>query len=340
MNTGKQVNVMIGLLFLLLLVLGGYFLNEGNRQQQALEDITERNAERGARLFVQNCRGCHGLTGLGPEDDPPGFGAKLNSSAFLILREGNEFGLDPTAAGEATGIRKFLFDTISCGRTGTFMPVWSQRFGGPLSELQIDNIVVMITNVRWDLVAIESVEADEVAGLTEEEVRASVVSDPSALSVTQSNCGQYSGADAQSFRARDPFSAEPPSATATAPPAATTATAPPAAGGEVVEISLTEFGLAVTAGSAEADGVTFRVSNDGAIAHELVIVRSDLAVDALPQAGGAADESQLEVVGRIDQWPGGESREATFSLAAGQYILICNLPGHYQLGMRAAFTVQ
>jgi uncharacterized cupredoxin-like copper-binding protein len=26
-------------------------------------------------------------------------------------------------------------------------------------------------------------------------------------------------------------------------------------------------------------------------------------------------------------------------LAAGKYVIICNVAGHYQLGMRAAFTV-
>ena len=82
------------------------------------------------------------------------------------------------------------------------------------------------------------------------------------------------------------------------------------------------------------------MANDGALEHEFVVVRSDLAVDALPQAGGAVDESQIEVVGRIEQWPGGETKEATFSLTAGSYVLICNIPGHYQLGMRAAFRVQ
>ena len=46
------------------------------------------------------------------------------------------------------------------------------------------------------------------------------------------------------------------------------------------------------------------------------------------------------MVGRIDTFAGGQTRDATFDLAAGSYLLICNLPGHYQLGMTAAFTVR
>ncbi len=335
MNTGKQVNVMIGLLFLTVVVVGGYFLNEGNRQSDAREDVAERNAERGARLFVQNCRSCHGLNGLGPEDAPPGFGAKLNSPAFLILGEDNQFGLEATPSGEADGVRRFLTDTIGCGRTGTFMPPWSERFGGSLSDTQIRNIVTMITNARWDFVEHEGIEADEESRLSPAEI---IVSDPSALSVTQSNCGQFSGAAAQEFRSRDPFATgAAPAPAATATPAATAAPA----GGEVVEVSFAEFSVTVATPSAGAGGVTFRVANDGAIAHELVIIRSDAAPDGLSQAAGVADESQLDVVGRIDQWPGGgDVREATFNLTAGKYLLICNLPGHYQLGMTAAFTVE
>ena len=336
MNTGKQVNAMIGLLFLTVVVLGGYFLNEASRQSDAREDVTERNAERGARLFVQNCRTCHGLNGLGPEDAPPGFGAKLNSPAFLILGEDNEFGLEATSAGEANGVRRFLTDTIDCGRTGTFMPPWSERFGGSLSDTQIRNIVTMLTNAGWDFVEREGIEADEESGLAPAEI---VVSDPSALSVTQSNCGQFGGPAAQEFRSRDPFATGAAAApAATAEPAATTAPAP--AGGEVVQVSLAEFSVTVATPSAGADGVTFRVANDGAVLHEFVVVRSDAAPDGLPQAAGGADESQLDVVGRIDQWPGGDVREATFTLTAGEYLLICNLPGHYQLGMTVAFTVE
>lgn len=337
MNTGKQVNVMIGLLFLTLLILGAYTINESNRQQEAVVEITERNAGRGARLFVQNCRGCHGLEGLGPEGDPVGFGTKLNTTAFLVLGEDNAFGLEPTPGGIAQGISTFLFDTIACGRTNTFMPKWSERFGGPLSDQQISNIVTMLVNGRWDLVEEEAEHADEVSGLTEEEIREIVVSDPATLTITQSNCGQYSATDATAFRTRDPFSDAPPAA-ATAEPTAAATQAPAPSGGPVVAASMDEFSITADA-SADANGVTFRVKNAGAIAHEFVVIKTDLGVDALPQAGGVVDESQVEVVGRIDQYAGGETREATFNLAPGNYLLICNLPAHYQLGMTTAFTV-
>ena len=331
MNTSKQINAMLGLLLLTVVVLGGYWVNEGNRQSEAREEQTERVAERGARIFVQNCRTCHGLDGEGF------IGTALNNPAFLILGEENEFGVEATAAGEADGIRTFLRDTISCGRTGTFMPPWSLDFGGPLSDQRIGQLVVMITEMRWDLVEELAAEIDEETGATAEDI----LVDPSTLSSpTQSNCGQYSGEGRSAIVSRtDPRlgAAATPVATATD----TTGTPPPPPdGGEETAVSLAEFSVTPATDQTEAGSVTFRVANDGATDHEFVVVRSDAAPNALPRAGGLADETQFEVVGRIDAFAGGQTKDTTLDLAAGSYLLICNLPGHYQLGMTAAFTIR
>lgn len=176
MNTSKQVNVMIGLMFLTFAVLGAYFLNESNRAEEAEEEITERIAERGARLFAQNCRTCHGVEGLGSGEGaiaPP-----LNSESFFIVddlnkdrfaREFNTGGeLEVTPAGEIAGLENFLFNTIACGRRGTFMPPWSQQFGGTLSTTQVNQLVTLITEGRWDLAEEAGLEADEESGVVED----------------------------------------------------------------------------------------------------------------------------------------------------------------------------
>lgn len=43
-------------------------------------------------------------------------------------------------------------NTIVCGRVGTAMPAWSQEHGGPLSDEQIRQLLVLISNDYWDLV--------------------------------------------------------------------------------------------------------------------------------------------------------------------------------------------
>jgi mono/diheme cytochrome c family protein len=206
MNTSKQVNVMIGLLFLAFLAFGAYILNEPNRQAVALEAQDELLAKRGAELFVNNCRTCHGLEGLGGEEGA--IAPKLNSVAFLVLPEDNPEGVPATAVGEERAIRSFLFNTIACGRANAAMPVWLERYGGPLSETQINYIVDMITTGRWDLVAEIGHEHDVETGTDP----ATVVLPPTeagSLAITAGNCGQYSGLLASDFRNRDPFAATP-----------------------------------------------------------------------------------------------------------------------------------
>jgi cytochrome c oxidase subunit 4 len=111
-----------------------------------------------------------------------------------------------------------------------------------------------------------------------------------------------------------------------------------AAGGFVV--SLKEFTIEAAATVAAGD-VTFDVRNDGTASHNLRVIKTDLAPDALPMVAGAVDETQLDVVATTsDLAPGRGSESVTATLEAGTYVLICNVVGHYQLGMHMLLTVQ
>lgn len=111
-----------------------------------------------------------------------------------------------------------------------------------------------------------------------------------------------------------------------------------------VLVGLDEDGWVVSASpdSMPADEITFAVSNEGALGHNLRIIKTDLPADALPlDAGGlGVDENQVNVVAESPDLAGGESDEIVATLEAGSYALICNIPGHYGSGMSIAFTVQ
>ena len=340
MNTSKQVNVMIGVLFLAFLLFGAYILNESNRAADAREHITERNAERGARLFVANCRNCHGMEGEGH------VAPALNSQAYLILdeEEAAEAGVEPTGQGEADAVRAFLFNTIACGRTNTFMPTWASRFGGPLSDTQINQLVTLITEGRWDLVEEVGAEVDHETGFTPEQI---LVQDASTLSVTERNCGQFNAENGADIRNRNPFQPAQPTpevpaagqagATATQPGSPST---PAAAGPGTVQVQLRDLALSANPAQAPAGGVTFATQNTGAIVHNLRVIKTDLAPDALPVQGGTVQENRVEIVARSRDLTGRQNENVTANLQPGRYVLICNVPGHYQAGMRAGFTVQ
>jgi plastocyanin/mono/diheme cytochrome c family protein len=156
MNTAKQVNVMVGLVFVSLVGLTLYFIWDTERAEQAEIRQEQVNVERGAHLFSLNCRSCHGLKGEGSLERAGLPGAPLN--------------LDVNRAPKLTGgaleaQMKRFHDTIVCGRVGTVMPPWAIEQGGALNFFQIEQIVLLITSQfsteGWDLALEQANHADE-----------------------------------------------------------------------------------------------------------------------------------------------------------------------------------
>ncbi|MEX2032143.1 MAG: sulfocyanin-like copper-binding protein, partial [Dehalococcoidia bacterium] len=108
-----------------------------------------------------------------------------------------------------------------------------------------------------------------------------------------------------------------------------------------IEANLTDgFLIDISAATASAGAVAFEVTNRGQLLHEMLIIRTDLAEDALPIDGVTVDESQLDVVAGTIELPPDQSQLLLTDLQAGAYVLVCNIPGHYNAGMHRAFTVQ
>ena len=80
--------------------------------------------------------------------------------------------------------------------------------------------------------------------------------------------------------------------------------------------------------------------NSGAVAHEFKIIRSDVAADGLPIDGAQADEAGLEILAKIDEFPGGSAQSVVAELTPGKYLLYCNVPAHYTLGMAISVNVE
>lgn len=126
------------------------------------------------------------------------------------------------------------------------------------------------------------------------------------------------------------------SATSTA-----TSAASGAGGGTTVNVTETEFKIEADATSAPAGQVTYNIKNNGTIAHEFVVIKTDDAASALPVASGESvvDEDQLTGIDEKEDIEPGTSVTLTVNLEAGHYALICNVEGHYTSGMRLDFTV-
>ncbi len=64
--------------------------------------------------------------------------------------------------------------------------------------------------------------------------------------------------------------------------------------------------------------MTFVANNTGPSEHELVVLKTDLAPDALPVEGGQVDEgaSGIELIGEIEEFEAEAQESATFDLTA------------------------
>jgi uncharacterized cupredoxin-like copper-binding protein len=133
---------------------------------------------------------------------------------------------------------------------------------------------------------------------------------------------------------------------------------PPELPGQTVDVVLSDMGAMMTGGrmmaltampSKVATGdVSFRVWNSGMMVHELVVLplpsaglgtRSVGSDGRVSEAGSLSEASRSCGEGSGEGLAPGATGWVTVHLATGRYELICNLPGHYAMGMLAELVV-
>jgi uncharacterized cupredoxin-like copper-binding protein len=119
----------------------------------------------------------------------------------------------------------------------------------------------------------------------------------------------------------------------------TAGTAPAA----TVSVSEKDFSLAPSLTAIKGGLVDFTVTDNGPAEHEFLIFQTDLAADHLPLGtDGRVDEGSDKASKVFDSGaniPVGANKTFHAALVPGNYVLVCNLPGHYKAGMHTAFTV-
>ena len=108
-----------------------------------------------------------------------------------------------------------------------------------------------------------------------------------------------------------------------------------------VTVTMSEWSIKLSQTSVQAGQVTFAVKNDGKVTHEMAILKTDLSHDKIPvRAENAKKVQEPGIAGEIEDVDAGATKEATFDLKPGSYVLICNEEEHYQAGMHLAFVVK
>ena len=122
-----------------------------------------------------------------------------------------------------------------------------------------------------------------------------------------------------------------------------TACAGPAAeapAGSQVVAELADTKITVNVPSVKAGKIKIGVRNLGTMEHSFEVLKTDLPPDKLPVDGASAKAKEDGKVGEIPSIPAGKSAAVTLDLTPGKYVFICNIAGHYGLGMHTGFTVE
>ena len=136
-----------------------------------------------------------------------------------------------------------------------------------------------------------------------------------------------------------------PGGTATGAPPSSSETSPPTSNAVAIStavVRLRDYAIEPASLRAVAGRVTIEAANDDGVPHDVTLLRTALAPDALPTAGIRVDEvdPSIEIVGRTPRLSGGHSSSLTVTLEPGTYVLVCTVPHHYvREAMVATLTV-
>jgi len=111
--------------------------------------------------------------------------------------------------------------------------------------------------------------------------------------------------------------------------------------GNAVDVKYNGYTLLPSHATMKAGDIVFNINNqNGQVLHQFLVVQTDVPAGQLPLGAEAkVDESSLKIVGQLAKIDVGQSATLNAHLAPGHYVLMCNIVGHYQLGMHADFAV-
>ncbi len=136
-----------------------YWLREPARiNSKATEEFVQQ-VVRGGELFEANCAECHGIDGGGGAAASPYGGQWPAPNLTNIVKRYED-------SRTITDVQNLIETTLHRGRPGTPMPAWGSDYGGPLTDLQINDITAWILAQQVDEVA----EAQPAADLSGEQL--------------------------------------------------------------------------------------------------------------------------------------------------------------------------
>jgi uncharacterized cupredoxin-like copper-binding protein len=115
------------------------------------------------------------------------------------------------------------------------------------------------------------------------------------------------------------------------------------AGGATASQATAPMGIRVSSKTVKAGDVRFQVTNASKnMVHEMVVSPVKSLKTPLPydKTGNKIIEDDAGHLGEVAELEPGKKGELKLTLKPGSYILYCNIPGHYVLGMWTLLTVK
>lgn len=107
-----------------------------------------------------------------------------------------------------------------------------------------------------------------------------------------------------------------------------------------VIVDMKEYSITLNVSSVKAGTVKFGIRNLGTMVHDFDLYKTDRALADLPIDGGSAKVKMDGLVKQMLNISANRSTTLSAALAAGRHVIICNVAGHYQLGMRVSLQVE
>lgn len=108
------------------------------------------------------------------------------------------------------------------------------------------------------------------------------------------------------------------------------------------DMTMVTMGITLDQTSVAAGEVTFEAHNTSKdLIHEMILSPIADQTQALPYLAdkNRVDEEVAGHLGEVSELDPGQSGALTVTLKPGSYILFCNIPGHYAMGMWTVLTV-
>ncbi len=112
-------------------------------------------------------------------------------------------------------------------------------------------------------------------------------------------------------------------------------------GSTELDATLSDFQFDPDSWSAAADeDVTITLTNDGAVAHEWVILQSGVTITSEADLPETEEELLADFVLTETEVEPGDTQDMVFNVPAGTYQIICAIESHFDAGMEGTLTVE